>query len=68
MLKNPSETRHVIEHLHNDIKELSEKQSQALQSAIYLGFSRAEKNEYDERVERIEKLRRELALMRVNAP
>jgi len=67
MCTNPVEAKHLLEHLKKDIQDLNEKQSQALQTAVYFGSSREEKNQYDERLDRIGKLRRELALMRVNA-
>jgi len=43
MRNDPFETRHVIEQLKEEIRELSEKQSQALESAKYIGLSREEK-------------------------
>jgi len=67
MCTNPFQATQLLEHLKKDIQYLSEKQSQALQTAVYFGFSREEKDQYDERLDRIGKLRRELALMRVNA-
>ena len=63
MRNDPSETKHVIEQLKKEFRELSEKQSQALESAKYIGLSREEKKKYDERLERIGKLRRELSLL-----
>ena len=63
MRNNPSETKQVIEQLREEIRELSEKQSQALESAKYIGLSREEKKKYDERLDRIGKLRRELSLL-----
>ena len=68
MCTNSFEAKRLLEHLKQDIKDLSEKQSQAIETAIYMGFSREEKSQYDERLDRIGKLRRELALIRMNAP
>ena len=67
MCTDPIQATQLLEHLKKDIQDLSEKQLHALQTAVYFGFSREEKNQYDERLDRIGKLRRELALIRVNA-
>lgn len=68
MLSNPSEAKYVIEDLKREINELNEKQSQALQSAVYVGLSRDEGNKYDERLKRIGKLRQELWLLEGPTP
>ena len=54
------ETKRVIEELRKELDELSEMQSKARQTAVYVGFPKGEKNAYDERLDRIRKLRREL--------
>lgn len=68
MRNDPSETRHVIEQLKKEIRELTEKQSQALESAKYVGLSRDDKKKYDERLARIGKLRRELSAIEDSTP
>jgi hypothetical protein len=42
---DPSETAHVIDQLKEEIRQLCEKQSQAVESAKYIGLSREEEDE-----------------------
>ncbi len=60
MRPDSPETKEIIERLKREIDDLSRKHSQALEMAILVGFSREEKKAYDEQLERIQKLRREL--------
>ena len=64
MRPDPPETKQVIERLRREIDDLSQKNSQALDMAIHVGFSREEKRRYDERLDRIQKLQRELSLIK----
>jgi polyhydroxyalkanoate synthesis regulator phasin len=50
----------VIQALKRQIDELTEQQSRAMRSAIYIGMSRNEGAEYDERLNKIAELMRQL--------
>ncbi|HTS06064.1 MAG TPA: hypothetical protein VMP68_10820 [Candidatus Eisenbacteria bacterium] len=62
--------RHVeelVQVLKQQIAELAEQQSQAVRSAIYLGMSRKEETEYDQRQSKIAELVRQLKVLEESA-
>jgi len=62
--------RHVeelVQVLKQQIAELAERQSQAVRSAIYLGMSRKEETEYDQRQSKIAELVRQLKVLEESA-
>jgi len=67
----PDAHRELIQALKRQIDELAEQQSHAVRSAIYLGMSRKEGTEYDQRQNNITELIRQLKAieeMRDSAP
>jgi hypothetical protein len=53
---DPSDHESAVHHLKEEIDSLTKKQSEAIQSATYLGMSRDEAKEYDSRRDTILKL------------
>lgn len=56
VLPNPSNTAELVHRLKEEIDKLTEEQSNALESAVYVGMTPDEAKEYDERRARILKL------------
>jgi len=53
---NPSDHESQVHHLKKEIDSLTKKQSEAIQSATYLGMTADEAKEYDSRRDQILKL------------
>lgn len=58
-----SETTETIHRIKEEIDKLTEQQSDALNTATYLGMTADEAKEYDERRERVLKLVRDLKIL-----
>lgn len=61
MSTEQSDTKARVQRIKQEIDKLTGEQSKALQLAVYVGMSRDEVKQYDERLEEIKKLVAELA-------